>query len=142
MEHMKRSHQSAGRHHHQLHRLLPQIPHTIPSQSHPHSKPMSMDDETERNCLEYLIQSQCMLQANNQNWKPIEEMRNLGIFQMLFRIINNYPDWLDYERQGRAETLKLALDVLRLSTVSPKVMLDACDTLIIKKTPTQGLRLE
>jgi len=117
----------------------PDIPHAIPSSAHPHSKPMALNEETERGCVDYLIRTQCMLQMHHHSWKPIEEMRNLGIFRLLFTIISNYPDWCHWERQGKADTLKLAIEVLRLATVSPKVQLDACETIVIRQAPVQGL---
>jgi hypothetical protein len=100
---------------------------------------MKFDDETERGCLDSLIKTHCLLRQHNQNWKPIEDMRTLGIFDFIFRMATQYPDWLHWERQGKAETLKLGLEVLRLATVSPKVQLDACQTMVVRETPVQGM---
>lgn len=101
---------------------------------------MALDEETERCCLDYLIKNQSLLQPHHHNWRPIEEMRNLGVFKLLFNLITNYPDWNDWERSGaKFDTLKLLLDLLRLSTVSPKVLLDACETMTIRSSPIQGI---
>uniref|UniRef100_A0A914HGI5 LisH domain-containing protein n=1 Tax=Globodera rostochiensis TaxID=31243 RepID=A0A914HGI5_GLORO len=142
MEQIKRSH--GGRHHQlQLGNFrLPTIPSAIPGGSHPYSKPMSLDDETERCCVDYLIKSQCMLQPHHHNWRPIEEMRNLGVFKLLFNLITNYPNWNSWERStNKFESLKLLLELFRLATVSPKVQLDSCETMKIRSSPIQGIGL-
>ncbi|KAL3124701.1 hypothetical protein niasHT_001538 [Heterodera trifolii] len=142
MEQIKRSH--GGRHHQLQSNIsrLPSIPCAIPSTSHPYSKPLSLDDETERCCIEYLIKSQCMLQPHHHNWRPIEEMRNLGVFKLLFNLITNYPNWNSWERSAnKFETLKLLLELFRLATVSPKVQLDSCETMKIRSSPIQGISL-
>lgn len=141
MEHMKRTQIGRNISQPKLVNRAPDIPHAIPSSAHPHSKPMALNEETERGCVDYLIRTQYMLQMHHHSWKPIEEMRNLGIFRLLFTIISNYPDWCHWERQGKADTLKLAIEVLRLATVSPKVQLDACETIVIRQAPVQGLGL-
>uniref|UniRef100_A0A183CJT1 LisH domain-containing protein n=1 Tax=Globodera pallida TaxID=36090 RepID=A0A183CJT1_GLOPA len=142
MEQIKRSH---GGRHHQLQLgsfRLPTIPSAIPGGSHPYSKPMSLDDETERCCVDYLIKSQCMLQPHHHNWRPIEEMRNLGVFKLLFNLITNYPNWNSWERStNKFESLKLLLELFRLATVSPKVQLDSCETMKIRSSPIQGIGL-
>lgn len=142
MESMKQRSQ-LGRSSHHMHyyqcRRLPIIPHAIPNIAHPHSKPMALDEETEKGCIEYLLSTQCMLHPHQHNWKPVEDMRVLGVFRLLFNLISKYPDWCHWERQGKADTLKLVLEVLRLATVSPKVQLDSCETMMIRQTPMQGL---
>ncbi|KAL7074468.1 hypothetical protein ACQ4LE_006871 [Meloidogyne hapla] len=144
MENMKQRSQ-LGRSSHHMHyyqgRRVPTIPHAIPTIAHPHSKPMALDEETEKGCIEYLLRTQCMLQPHHHNWKPVEDMRVLGVFRLLFTLISKYPDWCHWERQGKADTLKLVLEVLRLATVSPKVQLDSCETMMIRQTPMQGLGL-
>ncbi|CAK5058827.1 unnamed protein product [Meloidogyne enterolobii] len=144
MENMKQRSQ-LGKSSHHMHyyqgRRVPAIPHAIPNIAHPHSKPMALDEETEKGCIEYLLRTQCMLQPHHHNWKPVEDMRVLGVFRLLFTLISKYPDWCHWERQGKADTLKLVLEVLRLATVSPKVQLDSCETMMIRHTPMQGLGL-
>lgn len=99
-----------------------------------------MDEETERGCIDYLIKNQCMLQQHHHNWRPIEEMRNLGVFRLFINLVTNYPTWHIWERSGnKYETLKLLLEVLRMATVSPKVQLDACETMKIRESPVQGI---
>lgn len=101
---------------------------------------MALGEETERSCEEYLVRNQCMLQPHHHNWRPIEEMRNLGVFKLFSNLVTNYPEWADWERSGsKYETLKLLLEVLRLATVSPKVQLDLCETQMIRTSPIQGL---
>src|SRR5689334_2886657 len=127
MEHIKRSHMN--RHTHQLgiqqhSNKAPTIPHNIPSSAYPHTKPMILNEQTVKECVHYLIQTQCLFQPHHQTWKPIEDMRNLGLFHHLIRMVSFYPDWCHWERQGKPEALKAALDLLRLATVSPKIQLD------------------
>lgn len=95
-----------------------------------------MDAESERDCINYLIYSQWLCMMHHHNWHPIDEMRNLGVFKLLFLLLSNSPDW---NHSGKPDTLKLVLELFRLTSVSPKVQLDLCETILIRKVPTQGI---
>uniref|UniRef100_A0A915E2L8 Uncharacterized protein n=1 Tax=Ditylenchus dipsaci TaxID=166011 RepID=A0A915E2L8_9BILA len=83
------------------------------------------------NCLELsLLESQCLLLPHHHNWRPIDEMRNLGVFRLMLVLLS---------KRRKTESVKLVLEVLHLATVSPKIQLDMCETMVIKNAPTQGI---
>lgn len=94
-----------------------------------------MDAESERECINYLIQSQYLLMIHHQNWHPIDDMRNLGVFRLMLVLLSN-SDW---NHSGKSDTVRLVLELFRLASVSPKVQLDLCETIHIRKVPIQGI---
>lgn len=54
------------------------------------------------------------------NWKPVDELLKLGGLKLLISLISNSSDWL---YTGKSETIKSALDVLVVCSVTPKFQL-------------------
>lgn len=96
---------------------------------------MHMDDDTVREAVNMLLHAQTF----SSNWRPIEEIRRLGIVELLLHIVANYPDWA---HNGRYEPVKLILEVLWLATTSPKVQLDMCTIPVksgVRRPATTGI---
>ncbi|KAI1711494.1 DDB1- and CUL4-associated factor 1 [Ditylenchus destructor] len=127
IEHMKRS--QATRHIVGQIGMYP-IPSAIPNGGHSHTKAMCLDAVSERECITYLIQTQCLLMSHHHNWRPIDDMRKLGVFRLLLVLLS---------KSRKPDSVRLVLEVLHLATVSPKVQLDMCETVQVKNAPTQGI---
>lgn len=54
------------------------------------------------------------------NWKPVDELLKLGGLKLLISLISNSSEWL---YTGKSETIKSALDVLVVCSVTPKFQL-------------------
>jgi len=97
---------------------------------------ISLDAEAESECIAFLLNSQCLLQPHHQHWRPIEQLRDLGVFRVLIVLMNTCSEW---HSTGRSEVLKMVLDLLHLATVSPKVQLDMCESISIRGVSVQGI---
>lgn len=98
---------------------------------------MTLDLDTEMECINYLIQTQSLLTTHHSQWRPIEDMRSLGVFRLVLILLSYIPDW---NHNAKLDTMKLILELIRVATVSPKIQLDFCETIMVKKSPVQGIR--
>lgn len=59
-------------------------------------------------------------------WEPVDELLKLGGVPLLLQLVAMSYEW---NFSGRAETVRCALDVLTVCSVTPKTQLALCDTL-------------
>ena len=71
-------------------------------------------------------------------WEPIDRLIKLGGIQLMIQVIALSYDWL---YQGRADTVRSALDVLAVCCVVPRVQLALCDKFELVDERTVGINL-
>ena len=80
--------------------------------------------------LELLLE--CM--PLRMRWEPVANIVKLGGVKLLMRLVAMAADWNNYS--GKAETIRSALDVLSICSVTPRVQLQLCDVIPVPDNAT------
>uniref|UniRef100_A0A8D8ZHS1 Protein mahjong n=2 Tax=Cacopsylla melanoneura TaxID=428564 RepID=A0A8D8ZHS1_9HEMI len=77
--------------------------------------------------------------TNRTNWKPVDQLIELGGVKLLLQIIAFAYEW---NYSGRSETVRCALDVLNTCAVLPRAQLLLCEQIELPEdTPTVGMNI-
>uniref|UniRef100_A0A158R6C1 LisH domain-containing protein n=1 Tax=Syphacia muris TaxID=451379 RepID=A0A158R6C1_9BILA len=88
------------------------------------NRPMKLDDEALADCVWLLLHTISM----SSTWKPVEDMRRLGIIEKLLFIIGEAGNWTN--TNIRNDIVKSSLEVIWMCSTVPRVQLDLCECFV------------
>lgn len=85
------------------------------------------------------IETLLELMPLRMHWKPVDELQKLDGISLLLKLIGMSYEW---NYSGRAETVRSALDVLNVCSVTPKTQLALCESIsVVDSHNTVGISI-
>uniref|UniRef100_A0A0M3HUU8 DDB1- and CUL4-associated factor 1 n=1 Tax=Ascaris lumbricoides TaxID=6252 RepID=A0A0M3HUU8_ASCLU len=89
----------------------------------PHNRALKLDDEPLKECVWLLLHTLNM----HTTWRPVEEMRRLGVIRTLFFILGEANAW---SSNVKDEIVKNSLEVLWMCSTVARVQMDMVDSFV------------
>ncbi|VDM37858.1 unnamed protein product [Toxocara canis] len=89
----------------------------------PPNRVIKLDDEPLKECVWLLLHTLSM----HTTWRPVEEMRRLGVIRTLFFILGEAHSW---NSNVKNDIVKSSLEVLWMCSTVAQVQMDMCDSLV------------